>query len=155
MVRSLLEARFRLRFHGDSREAPVYVLLAPKNGLKYGSHLAKADDRECPAGPTNAPGCRTVVSVPRGILMEHVNVAAVAQTFSAMLHQVVMDETGLTARYDITLDYDLTPPTPGGPVFFPEIIMDALRTQTGLRLETLKRPLEMLVIDHVELPSEN
>lgn len=42
MVQSLMEDRFRLQFHRESRETPVYVLLAPKNGLTFGSHLAKS-----------------------------------------------------------------------------------------------------------------
>ncbi|HWE53364.1 MAG TPA: TIGR03435 family protein [Bryobacteraceae bacterium] len=155
MVQSLIENRFQLQFHRESRMASVNVLLGPKNGVAYGSHLANADDRDCPKGPANALGCRPVVSSPRGMAMEHVNTAVVAQTFSAMLHQVVIDESGLTGRYDITLDYDLTPPQSGAPVVFPEIIADALRMQTGFRLETQKRPLDMLVIDHVERPSAN
>jgi uncharacterized protein (TIGR03435 family) len=155
MAQSLLEDRFQLRSHRESRESPVLVLLAPKTTLKFGPHLAQADDRECPAGSTNAPGCRAVVSVPRGMAMEHIDFAEVAQTFSTMLHQVVIDETGLPGNYDIKLDYDLTAPAPGAPVYFPEIITDVLRTQTGLRLETMKRPVDMLVIDHVEMPSEN
>jgi uncharacterized protein (TIGR03435 family) len=155
MVQSLMEDRFQLRFHRDSRETPVYVLLAPKNGLTFGSHLAKADDRECPTVPSNDSGCRKVVSVPRGMLMEHVNSASVAQTLSSMLRQVVVDETGLTGRYDIKLDYDLTPPDTGTAIPFGDLVVGALRTQTGLRLETQKRLLDVLVIDHVEMPSGN
>jgi uncharacterized protein (TIGR03435 family) len=69
----------------------------------------------------------------------------------------VIDKTGLTGRYDFTVDLssDFADAKPGQEMDLTGIMMSALREQLGLNLESKKEPVEILVIDHVEKPSGN
>jgi uncharacterized protein (TIGR03435 family) len=153
MVRTLLSDRFQLQLHFEARDIPRYTLLAPKNGLTFGPHLAKADDRDCSAEPGGAQGCRAAVGGSGHMEMEHVTFAVVAVNLSSMLGMPVVNETQLDGRYDIKLD--LTPPEVTSPASFGDTVMDALREQLGLRLELRKVPGRSLVIDRAEKPTGN
>jgi uncharacterized protein (TIGR03435 family) len=151
MLRALLADRFRLEAHFDSREVSRYALLAPKAGLKFGPHLAKAEDRDCSAVPAGAPGCRAVYFGQQKLAMEHITFEVLARTLSSMVGTQVFDDTGLHGTYDINLELPGTAPT----ISFGDTIIMALQDQTGLRFETRKAPTEVLVIDRAEKPTEN
>ncbi len=154
MLKALLADRFQLQIHFESRDLTRYVLATPKNGLSLGTHLAKADDRDCSATPAGTPGCRgTFAPGPQSLAMEHITFAALAITLSKMTGQLVTDETGLDGRYDIRLA--LTPSGTSQTVAYGDAVMEALRDQTGLRLESRKIPASVLVIDHAERPTGN
>lgn len=87
--------------------------------------------------------------------MEHIDFAQLAATLSRMVGLVVIDETELEGRYDIKLDFDLTPPETGAAHSLGDTIMTALREQTGLRLESRKGPTEVLVVDRAQHPTGN
>jgi uncharacterized protein (TIGR03435 family) len=154
MLKSLLRDRFRLEIHFESREGSRYALVAPKSGLKYGAHCVRADDRDCPVG-SGSPGCRGLVFGQQGLIIEHMGLAQVAATLSTILGQVVQDETGLSGKYDFKLEWDVGP-TDGPPtVSLVDNLITAFREQTGLRLESRKGIISVLVVDQVEKPTPN
>lgn len=155
MLQALLADRFRLQIHSESQERTRYVLVPPKNGLKFGMHLMKADGRDCPSDPPGSPGCRAAVIGPQSLAMEHINFAVLARTLSSMLGVVVIDETGLAGRYDIKLDFDSSPSETGAALSYGDSVVTALREQTGLRLESRKGPTQVLAIDRAEKPTDN
>jgi len=156
MLQALLEERFKLKVHRETKELPIYVLTVAKSGLK----IQPAKDGSCitiEPGKPAAPGqkqsdfCGFHV-IGRGRLdATNTSVPDLATTFSAALHRTVVDKTALTEAFDVHLRFapedaaDSTNPS----------IFTAVQEQLGLRLESGKGPVEVLVIDQVERPSEN
>lgn len=162
MVRSLLEDRFALAAHRETRTLPVYALTRIDAG-PLGNQL-RTSVAECGAPPA-APGR------PRcGILMNFGEVrgtgAALAQFASAIAPfagRAVQDRTGLTGSFDFELrftpDVAGVPLAPGGEPPAPSAdrpsLFTAVREQFGLKLEAATAPVEVLVIDRVERPAED
>jgi bla regulator protein blaR1 len=155
MLRALLEERFQLKVDRKTREMPVYALLVAKNGPKL--NLA-------------AGGSPGVQMRPGSITFTKSSTASLAAQLSLLAGRVVVDKTGLTGVYDFELRW-AQEPGQGSPEAFglPPVASDApppvgangpsiftaLQEQLGLRLESQKGPVEILVIDHVEKASEN
>jgi len=156
MLQSLLADRFKLAIHYETKEAPVYELTIAKGGPKL--HEAKPGDTypNGPKGPDgishagmimfNGPGQFTAQAVPT---------SNIADFLAPTLHQQVIDKTGLTGKYDFTLQFtpDNIPadsPNADGPTIF-----TAVQEQLGLKLESTKGPVKTLVIDHIDPPSDN
>jgi uncharacterized protein (TIGR03435 family) len=158
LLRALLEERFRLRSHLQKQPATVSALIAVK------PRLAKAD-------PSGRMGCRNAPA-PSGsiwtftVVCRNTTMAQLAEDLPAFgasyIEHPVVDETGLKGGWDFTLSW--TPPhlthagdssaenDPSGGLTIPE----ALEKQLGMKLETKKRPMDVLVIDHVErMPTDN
>ena len=155
MLQSLLEDRFQLKAHRETKEMPIYALQVAKGGSKL-----KANSGE--PGPNIRMG--------RGqFTFKKVGMQMLATQLSTQTGRVVVDQTGLTGEYDFELNWtpDLgqgggpfggpidgpgapPPANPGGPTLF-----TALQEQLGLRLEATKGPVEMVVIDRIEKPSDN
>jgi uncharacterized protein (TIGR03435 family) len=165
MIQDLLADRFKLKVHHEIREQPIYALVVTKNGRKLNE--AKPGDTY-PNGLKDPYDGRTGAGV---VLRSKHRIAAQAIPMSSlvvMLTQItgrtVVDKTGLAGEYDFTLNW--TPeiaatPSPGtdsaaplpddsGPSLF-----TAIQEQLGLKLESTKGPADVLVIDHIEMPSEN
>jgi uncharacterized protein (TIGR03435 family) len=153
MLRALLADRFRLQVHFEPRDLSGYALMTPKNGLKFGPHLAKVERPECVTGAPGAPGCRGAFFGPQSLAVEHIDFALLARTLSSMVGLLVTDETQLDGKYDIRLD--LPPSETSAAISYGDTIMTALREQTGLRLESRKVPTQVLVIDRAEKPTDN
>jgi uncharacterized protein (TIGR03435 family) len=173
MLRALLEDRFHLQVHRETMERPVIDLTVDKGGVKM--HLSKAGS--CIPYATDAPPPLPVPSAPQPTYCNFprlagdglnwtlegkgVTVAKLVTTLSRSgLDRPVIDKTGLTAAFDLHLKWTADVPEgipgpgaaadPTGPSIF-----TALKEQLGLKLESAKEPVEILVIDHVEGPSEN
>ncbi len=85
-----------------------------------------------------------------------ISMAWLAQTvLPSVAGRPVVDKTGLTGRYDLALPAAAEPPQPNAPPPDDESIFTVLPRALGLRLEPAKGQVEMLVIDHIERPSEN
>ena len=155
MVQKLLADRFQLRFHRDKKELSVYAIVVAKGGPK----LTKSD-----GDPNGLPGLffRGLGVLPaRNATMA--DFAGLMQ--SAVLDKPVVDQTGLTGRWDFTLKW--TPdefqfggagaklPPPAGNTEAPPDLFTAMQQQLGLKLESTKALAEVFVVDHVEKPSEN
>jgi uncharacterized protein (TIGR03435 family) len=146
MVQSMLEDRFRLKIRRETRELPVYALVIGNGGHKLTA--APADE----GGGTGTNCCKDGIKelTAKGIPMTHL-VAALSQE----LRRVVIDKTALKGTFDIKLrwtpdDVALAAKDISGPS-----MAAALQEQLGLRLESNKRPVEVLVIESAEKPTEN
>jgi uncharacterized protein (TIGR03435 family) len=174
MLRNLLTDRFRLKVHAETRQLPIYVLSVAKGGSKLqppkkGSCLAPADRTlgEAPAPPPPgqppAPFIRPCGGVggtgaPGGSRIDggQVPMSDLVRFLTNILRRPVIDKTNLVGIYDIhvayagtnTLATDNSSDT--GPTLF-----TALEEQSGLKLESTKGPVEVLVIDHAEKPDAN
>jgi uncharacterized protein (TIGR03435 family) len=140
MLQSLLADRFNLRVHYESRELPIYALVAAKGGPK----LKPWPTDEKPRGTSWGHSQIRIQGGPIGGL-----VTGLSNTLS----RTVVDQTGLAGNYDINLKWtpDEQQGTPdAGPTLF-----TALQEQLGLRLKPDKGPVQVLVVDHIEQPSEN
>jgi uncharacterized protein (TIGR03435 family) len=176
MLRALLEDRFKLVLHREKRELPVYELRVDRSGLrlqptKEGScTLFSPDSSPLPPAPDAArlPFCgpRTGRNGSNWALNgQGVRMEALAGVLSFQLNRTVLDKTGLTGSYDVHLQWmedPLTPGTLGSPGAPPApddpsgpSLFTSLHEQLGLRMVSAKGPIEVLVIDHAERPSEN
>jgi uncharacterized protein (TIGR03435 family) len=157
MVAKLLAERFGLEFHREKRELSAYVLTVDKAGFK----IAKVEGNR---GNLPGFGGRGLGAV--GVF--NANMAEFAEFLqSRILERPVVDQTGLTDRYDFTLEWKpnmaelamMTAPNPP-PATLPQNVEDrpdlmgAMR-KLGLKIESAKTPVEVLVIDKVTKPTEN
>ena len=169
MLRSLLEERFRVRTHTESRETPVLLLMLVNTGGKLGPQLhASAQDCRGPVGnlvPQDSPrwcgwrGGGTGHYTIQGLTMPDMAVGF-AGTWS--VGRPVLDRTGLSGRWDAQIDFVPTfvpgPNDPSVPVPNPEAdtgpsMLSAMRDQLGLKLEPARAKAEFLVIDRAEHPA--
>jgi uncharacterized protein (TIGR03435 family) len=152
MLRPLLQERFDLKFHYESRTLPLYVLVIGKGGSKLKVF-------EPPGNPTTN-GLR---STGRGRLeAQGIPMEAVASVLSKEVGRTVLDETRLNGKYDFTLEWepDDAPPVAGNDNGLAQdsvapSLFTALQEQLGLKLEPRKGPIRVMVIDHVEPPTPN
>lgn len=178
MLRVLLEERFKLTLHRETRRLPVYELSVGKSGSKLqpskegGCTPYSLDSPPSATAPGEHPtdfcGFRRTVAdgsnrtlEGKGVTMEAL-ATTLSRTYVSVLGRNVIDATGLTGTFDIHLKWamdsigaragaiDTTPQDPAGPSIF-----TALQEQLGLKLQLTKGPVEVLVIDHIEKPSAN
>jgi uncharacterized protein (TIGR03435 family) len=148
MYQKLLADRFRLTFHREKRELAAYAITVTKGGPKLAKSL----------GDPNGLPDETGDSDRRGITMRYTNVSLkdLAGNLQAMVGdgKPVVDQTGLAGRFDFTLKWtrEQTPST--DPNAAPGLFT-AIQEQLGLKLEPVKAPVGVIVIDHVERPSAN
>jgi uncharacterized protein (TIGR03435 family) len=148
MLRPMLAERFHLQAHFESRQLPAYALVVGKGGAK----LSEVQPGETAEGGKDPGGIR----MGRGeIVATAAPVAPLIDALSVQLGRQVVDRTGLTGRYSFTLKFApaqaaMDTQTDAGPSLF-----TAVEEQLGLRLETTKAPVPVLVVDHIERPSEN
>jgi uncharacterized protein (TIGR03435 family) len=150
MFQALLADRFQLALHKETRNVSALALLVARSGHK----LTAADRSKCDPTNPNA-GCGFRAS-PTEIIGTSVSMQQLVTRLSRSLGLMVVDKTELKGEFDLTLRWtndDATPLGPGasaGPALYA-----ALQEQLGLRLESTKTPVETLIIDRVERPSEN
>ncbi len=156
MIQKMVAERYKLTFHTDKKELSVYVLSVAKGGPK----LTKSE-----GDPNGLPGLFF-----RGKLgdlgVRNANMADFTGLMqSAVLDKPVINQTALTGRFDFSLLWTpddsqfqgmgvkITPPTDNANA--PPNLYTAIQEQIGLKLEATKAPADVMVIDHVEKPSEN
>jgi uncharacterized protein (TIGR03435 family) len=177
MLRALLEDRLKLKVHRVTREMPVYSLTVAKNGLKArplteGS-CVPIDINHLPEPPAqgqtmpNFCGNTSMRTNGRNAVVDvhGTSMKDFAQRLTSMggLDRKVIDKTGIEGLFDIHLEFTRDQASGAGDAGNPappaEIagasILDALQEQLGLKLLPDKGPVESLVIDHIEKPSEN
>src|SRR5262245_31356553 len=152
MVQKLLVDRFSLKFHKEKKELSAYTLNVGKNGPK----MAKNErGGTLPGFGGRGPGA---IGVRNSTMTEF---ASFLQ--ARILDRPVVDQTGLSGKWDFTLEWRPDPTQAAGanaPQLPPEVaarpdIFTAFQEQIGLKLESTKTPVEVFVIDRVEKPSEN
>ena len=149
MLRTLLADRFKLTLHRETRERAVYALVVTKNGPKL--HAADDDSNFDSA------------FVDGGIAFRKRSMSDLADYLSgvSVVDRPVLDKTGLQGRFDFTLRlFEDRPGMTGFDKKFAmkdaEHIFTDLQEQLGLKLESSKAPVEILVIEHAEkVPTEN
>jgi uncharacterized protein (TIGR03435 family) len=173
MLQAILAERFNFTIHRENKELQTYSLIVVKSGPKLQEvKLDDADPSKPKVGP--APGTAQMTVGAAGAQMRSFasNLTSLAGMLTNYLHRPVIDKTGLTGIYDFTLRW--TPdenqsqgtsgaqgptgsanglpssdPTGGASLF------TAIQEQLGLKLESAKGPIELIVIDHVDRPSGN
>ncbi len=145
MVQPLLADRFKLRFHKEMKEGPVYDLVIAKSGLKL--HKSAGDAQY--QGMMGRSGRRGEQYTAQQMTMP--NLAAI---LSSSVMRPVIDKTGLEGGYDLKLEWTPENSVTAGAAE-PPSIFTAVQEQLGLRLESTKGPVEMLVIESAEKPSDN
>ena len=153
-LQPLLVTRFNLQFHHETRERPTYSLVVAKNGPK----LHKAQHVVTNPSGTGSPdgtGDRDESTVTPGkIVLKGSSLSLLASLLSSQgLSHTVVDKTGLTELYDITLRW--SPDDVGSSDASLPSLFTALQEQLGLKLEYNKNPIDVIVIDHIERPSAN
>ena len=161
MLQTLLVDRFQLKFHRETRELPIYALSVAKSGIR----MRQADAGECPSPPVpNQPCGGFRIWMRSHISGNRVSMEQIADALSQMMGRTVVDKTGLHGNFDMKLEWtpdesqvrglekpDAPLPNQEGPSIF-----TALQEQLGLKMESQKGPVEVLVIDHAErIPAEN
>jgi uncharacterized protein (TIGR03435 family) len=158
MIRALLEDRFQLTLHRETRQSQVYALVPAKGGIKIQASKEKCD---APAGPASpAPRCDNYSVSSNGMDATAITMQAFATALSQIMDRRVVDKTGYTERFDVHLKWAVSS-TPGldpddsSSASNDQSIFAALQQQLGLKLESTKGPVDLLVIDRLERPSEN
>jgi uncharacterized protein (TIGR03435 family) len=150
MLQSLLTERFRLSTHRETKEMPIFALKVARSGPRI-------KDSDCPkdsSAPSNP--CKTVVRTDRGagsVKGQFVPMTELASILQSIAGHIVVDRTNLTGSYDIDLNW--SPDLASSDDLSGPSLLTAIREQLGLELQSTQGPVEVLVIDHVERPSEN
>jgi uncharacterized protein (TIGR03435 family) len=183
MMQSLLEDRFQMKTHREISQLPVYVLTAAKSGLQLPPPKESCFVFEpfrpppLPLIPGQPPcGATGFVKTGSGWQLRgaSITVADLSRFLSAILGRTVIDETGFTRTFDLHVQFAADasveglmsrgldrlssseepplPPVAGSP---DATILIAITEQLGLKLEPAIGPVEILVIDHMERPTEN
>lgn len=142
-VRLMLADRFQLKIHRETKEMPVYELTVAKGGVKM---QAAPDDGNNDVGLNSS---RTN-EAKTGVTAKRLPMEVLTRFLSNQVGRTVVDRTGLTAHYNFKLVYSADMGDTTGPSIF-----TALQEQLGLKLESAKGPVEVVVIDRAEKPSEN
>jgi uncharacterized protein (TIGR03435 family) len=147
MVQALLADRFQLKAHQETRQLPLYALAVAKGGPKFKSSQINGTIIDTGRSRLHIAGSDDTVSI-------------LARELAQALGRVVLNQTGLTGRFDLTLRWtpdDASPPMLNGAPDpnAPPGIFTAIQEQLGLKLESTKGPVPVLVIDSVEMPSAN
>jgi uncharacterized protein (TIGR03435 family) len=158
LFQSLLADRFKLQVHRETREMPQYVLTLGKGKLK----LAPSDGKKPLAiiigdrPYTQAPGtCGTSLwSEGTHLVCCAASMEKIAAQLKSSLRSPLADRTGLTGAYDLNLLFVPDSRMPDPDQVLAPTLAGAL-SDVGLKLEKAKGPVEVLVIDHIERPSDN
>lgn len=167
MLRALLEERFRLKAHVETRQVPVYELVVARSGSKLRqaaeecapltAGMPRGEKRPCHVltgmGPT--PGSLKVD-------LESTTVETFANRLSNLVERPVIDQTGLSGTFDIVMEFAPDQATPRS--YRPERVapdptkpgvFTAIQEQLGLKLDSARGPGKVLVVDQIERPTEN
>jgi len=150
ILQAVLAERFKLRVHRETRDLSVYALVVGKSGPKL-----KEGARDEPSKASFDMGASA------RMVNRKAQISRLADFLSLQADRPVLDRTGLAGFYDFTLEWRFNPgqqsalglpedPDPAAPS-----LLTAVQEQLGLRLEAANAPVQVLVIDHVEPPSEN
>jgi uncharacterized protein (TIGR03435 family) len=159
MLQTLLEDRFKVKVHKEARDSSVYILTVAKGGAK----LQASQDGSCTPLDLSNLGLEPPK---QGVTMAEL----AGRMLSSYVEQPVVDQTGLTGRFDVHIefvpDYRRSGPVTLNGVVTPDVaappadpagpsIFAALQEQLGLKLAPGKAPLDVLIVDHAEKPSAN
>jgi uncharacterized protein (TIGR03435 family) len=161
LLQALLAERFKLALHHETREGPMFALVVAKNGPKFQESSAAAD----------APARPKLVEENGKLIFHGAPMAPLATMLSQVLGRPVLDRTGLSAKYDFALqwtpdEFNLPESDASGSAqqandaasplgSTAASIFTAIQDDLGLKLESIRGPVDVIVIDHVEMPTAN
>jgi uncharacterized protein (TIGR03435 family) len=152
MLQSLLVDRFMLKVHSTTEERTAYELILAKSGLKMKENNTGLDMDGNPWRDGIRPATDWMIS--EGKISGHgMPVSILAGHLEGAVDSIVADKTGLKGRYDVLLQWDPSQ-KPDSDSTEPSIFA-ALEQQLGLRLKPTKTTVDMITIDHLEMPSAN
>jgi bla regulator protein BlaR1 len=163
MLQAILEDRFKLRAHRETREVPIYEMTVAKAGAK----LKPSEEGSCtprdPNKPPQHPGPGQKPLCGQSAIRQHgpnhiaelrsMTMADLAQWLTVVLDRAAIDKTGIQGKFDLSIEF-APPGTEDAPDAGPSVVT-AVQEQLGLKLVSAKGAGQSLVIDHVERPSEN
>lgn len=144
LLLALLKDRFQFQFHRETKVMSCYNLMAAKTGIKI--------------EPVKDAGSSSTSSNGKHLTAKGLNLDGLATFLSQMLEQPVLNATGLTSVFNFELDWapqETGPRLPEANEIAGPSIFTALQEQLGLKLESGKGPVEIIVVDHAEKPTEN
>jgi len=174
MLQALFAVRCELTFHRETKELPTFTLVLGKNGPKFKESKPGDTPSEGIKVPDGKGGTGSMQVGEKGLLQFHgLPITFLVQILSTQLGRTVVDKTGLTGKYDFSWQFKPSasqirafggapaddasngassgiPADPDGTDLF-----TAVQEQLGLKLESGKGPVEIIVIDHIEKPSDN
>jgi uncharacterized protein (TIGR03435 family) len=160
MLQALVLDRLKMTIHHETRQLPIYSLVIGKSGSKLQETKPIAPGVPVPRGGVSVRTSRTG-SGPMTLTVLHCTNTELPGIFVPHVGRTIIDKTGLTSVYDFTLQFmpDDAAAAPGSTSSVPDptapSIFTAIQEQLGLKLESGKGPVEVMVIDHVERPSGN
>jgi uncharacterized protein (TIGR03435 family) len=147
MVQAVLADRFQLAAHQETRQLPIYELVVAKGGPKFRSSKINGTTVDTGRSRLHIAGSDDTVAI-------------LARELAQVLGRIIVNNTGISGRYDLTLKW--TPDDAQTPAFngapdsnAPPGIFTAIQEQLGLKLESTKGPVPVLIIDRVAPPSAN
>lgn len=149
MLRTMLEERFRLKMHAETKQEQLFELHTTKQGFQFPAvdpPVPPAKEGRVSGAMSNAVG--TIVAT-KGTM------TGMRQMLEVFLKRTVLDKTGLTGYYDFEVKWESPNPTEG---FGPEgiaMLISTLRSKFGLELKATRGPVTYWVVDRIEPPSEN
>jgi bla regulator protein BlaR1 len=164
MLKALLVDRFHLVVHREERQLPVYALTIGKNGPKLTKAIAKMFQTKDGITLKDRSLLFTFNRLANGdedpnnmrMIMRDRSMQELADVLSSILDRPMVNRTGIEGKFDVSITYDRDPDgdllTLSGAS---ASLFRAFEAQLGLKVETTKAPLEVLVIDHADRPSEN
>jgi len=177
MLRALLAERFKLVVHRENQDLPIYALVMARKDGRLGPRLrpsnvdcSKVSSDGPPASPATdafvAEPCKGLRNVPGKASGRAVTIPTLARLMSGWVddHRPVEDRTGLTGNFDLDLDWTPDRPLPSPPAGAPALppvdptgagLFTALQEQLGLKVESTKNSIDILVVDHADRPTEN
>ena len=177
MLQALLADRFQLSIRRETKELPIYAMVLARKDGRLGPQLVESKEGACtqpdptklppPPEPGKPPAfmCGQLMMNLRRLTATAIPVSDMIPMLSRTLGKTIVDKTGLTGKYDITLTWtpdesqalQLPPDTPKPPPSDSTgpSIFTALQEQLGLKLESQKGPVELFIVERAEKPSEN
>jgi uncharacterized protein (TIGR03435 family) len=154
MLLALLSDRFHLSAHIQTRTLPVYELVIAKGGPR----LRQDNSDPGQSGDPSSPDFKGTFTLRNSeLIATGIPMSVFAYYFASRAGRTIIDKTGLKGKYDLSLKWtpDDQPPADNGSGDRAPDLFTALQEQLGLKLEPSKGPVDTLVIDHVEMPTEN
>ena len=167
MMRALLEERLALKTHSESRQGPVYDLVANKGGLKakasaegscVPSDISRPPQNEHPNSGTHKNCGFRNLRAKNGMVMEATAVTMGELARALPLDRETIDRTGIAGRFDFVLRYstqDIQLPNPAPGIEPSPEIFTAIAEQLGLKIKPARGPLQFVIIDSAERPTDN
>jgi len=159
MFQSFLKDRFQLKVHWETKQLPILALVVAKGGPKLKPSKPGDTYPDGIKGPDGKPaGHAGVMMWGRGRLTgQGVSIASLLPPLTQQLGRIVQDKTGLTGTYDIELHWteDAAPGSAATSDALETSIFTAIQEQLGLKFQSEKAPVKVLLVDHVDQPSEN